>query len=671
MPQFSAVYGQDFGSTSSFTDQYRENSDLFNTDPESTSDTLAGDKEKKPKKPLESYYFGDSLKVRNVFAWQYDNRRNDIKEIAIDTALNNFQKDYPYISSEKVGSAYLGNSGGAAIPIDYFNRASANESFSLVNAFTQYIYTPDNVPFYNGKRPFSQLAYFMSGQSSKLEQQLRVTHAQNISPSSGINITYRSVGTKGAYTNQTSNQKNLSTAFNHTGKQYSIHGGYIYNMGDMRENGGMVDDREVTDTIIDLPENIQMQLEDARNRFRGNTFYYTQAYAVPFSRFSDDTGETAADKTSLYIGQGMNYTSFNKVYTDTKAYSGDFYDNWYLDSVESRDSLRESRLDINAFVQLQPYSRDGVLGLLTGGVGYLTESYYYFSPDQYVTSPHETTTEGSLYLYGSLSGKIGRFLDWGADINYTPIGYRSGDVDLKADLSLSPRIGSRPVIVDFDLLIRNETPSYWSEHYYSNHFSWNNSFGKETETRFGATLSIPDFGIELGATQSILGNKVYYDAQSLPQQCSDIVSISGIYLQKDFQAGGFHFNHRAKLQWSTDQEVVPVPLATANLLYYFEFNVVKDVLRMQLGFDGYYNTEYYGFGYNPAIAQFYNQREVEIGNYPVIDGYISGKWKRVRFLVKYQHANYNLFGDNNYFTVAHYPLNRSMFKLGISWNFYD
>lgn len=158
--------------------------------------------------------------------------------------------------------------------------------------------------------------------------------------------------------------------------------------------------------------------------------------------------------------------------------------------------------------------------------------------------------------------------------------------------------------------------------------------------------------------------------RSLPQHGGN-VSVSGLYARKDFRIGGLHLNHRVLLQFSTVQEVVPVPLASAYLSYFYEFNVVKNVLRLQIGLDGRYNTEYYAFGYNPATAQFYNQREKKLGNYPMIDVFVAAKWKRMRILAKMQHLNDNLFGDRNYFTVLHYPQNKRVFKMGFSWSFYD
>ena len=147
--------------------------------------------------------------------------------------------------------------------------------------------------------------------------------------------------------------------------------------------------------------------------------------------------------------------------------------------------------------------------------------------------------------------------------------------------------------------------------------------------------------------------------------------MSGLYLKKDFRLGGFHLNHRVLYQYSSAQEAVPVPMLSAYLSYYFEFNVVRDVLRLQIGLDGRYNTKYYAFGYNPATMQFYNQREKQLGNYPMIDAFVAAKWKRMRILAKFQHLNEDLFGSRDYFTVLHYPQNKRMFKLGFSWSFYD
>ena len=117
------------------------------------------------------------------------------------------------------------------------------------------------------------------------------------------------------------------------------------------------------------------------------------------------------------------------------------------------------------------------------------------------------------------------------------------------------------------------------------------------------------------------------------------VSLTSVYARKDFRLGGLHLDNRVLLQWSTDQEVIPVPLLSAFLSYYYEFWVVRDVLRLQIGLDGRFNTRYYAPSHNPALSVYYNQREMEVGNYPYLDAFVMGKWKRMRIFLKYQHVN--------------------------------
>ena len=75
----------------------------------------------KIRKPLESYFFDDSTRSRQSFAWRVNLERNDVTIIEVDTALNGFQNDYPFLQNN-VGSAMLGNMGGASVPLDFFLR---------------------------------------------------------------------------------------------------------------------------------------------------------------------------------------------------------------------------------------------------------------------------------------------------------------------------------------------------------------------------------------------------------------------------------------------------------------------------------------------------------------------------------------------------------------------
>jgi hypothetical protein len=338
----------------------------------------------------------------------------------------------------------------------------------------------------------------------------------------------------------------------------------------------------------------------------------------------------------------------------------------------TRDSISERVISNKFFVEAQPWDRDGAIGRLGGGIGIDAYGYSQLAMSDYLLGKYDVDKKAAWYAYGAVSGKIKRYVDWGADVKFHPSGYRSGDFALNAHIALSADFRGNPVVLTGRFSQTMQSASYWQENLFSNHYVWFNSFDKEDETRLEVSLEIPNWALELGVWQGVVSNKIYYDANSRITQSNDAISLTSLYARKDFRVGGFHFDHRVLMQWSTNQEVIPVPLASAYLSYFYECWVQKkQVLRLQIGIDGRFNTSFYAPSYNPALAVFYNQREYEMGNYPYLDAFIAAKWKRMRIFLKYQHANYGLFGNGQYLTVAGYPQNPGMFKMGISWGFYD
>ena len=640
-------------------------------------------KKERVKRPLESYHFDDTTRSTRIIVWTIDRYTNHVKNIGIDTMQTGFQIQYPNLR-EEVGDAWLGNIGAAAYPLSYFRRVnSSKHSFSRV--YDAYNFDIDDVRFFNVKKPHTRLEYIMAGQTAKLEEDFAVTHAQNVTPELGFNVDYRTRGTRGVYMWQNTRDKHLSLAANYTGKKYTVHAGYVYNNYVIRENGGLVDDRMVKDSLhnYELSTTIPMKLSDARNRIKNNSFFLTQSYGLPFKRITDNDF-TIGKAPVLFIGHEFEYNRWWRKSTDTYAgceYNNildslpnkkyNFYENWYLNSTESRDSTFESSLENRVFIQFQPWDRDGVIGVIDAGVGVDVEKFYQFRLDQYLTGNRAADTRTSYYAYGGIKGNVRKYFDWQADARIHPFGYRAGELSIGGRATASLYAKGKPISLGGYFRYEHRMPNYWEQSFYSNHFMWNNSFGFTDETRFGVTFDLPIAGFSAGFDQSVVTGHIYYGTDFKPHQHSDAVSVSSLYLREDLAIKGFHLNHRVQAQFSSAQEVIPVPLVAAYLSYYYEFNVVKNVLKLQVGIDGRYNTKYYAKGYNPATGQFYNQRDTEVGNYVYLDAFITAKWKRMRILLKLQHFNKNLWGRREYFTVAHYPLNPRIFKLGISWTFYD
>lgn len=633
-------------------------------------DTVA--KKVRERKPLESVYFDDSTRVRRIFVWSVNPQYNDIRLRSVDTLLQGtFQQDYNFMQIDGgIGSAYLGNVGSASVPLNYFSRETPQE-FSFVNVWNPFILRPSDVIFYNAKMPYSRLTYSMSGEVRAEENQFHIVLSHNVSPSTSANIVYNAESTKGLYMKQGTMDRYFATSLAHTGKRYAIHGGYIYNHGNINENGGIKNDSEIRDTVMP-PNQVAVWLDDSNNTYRGHTFWFTQSYGIPLRKQRDE--ELTIQKIpTIYIGQQFEYSLFKKNYKATR--DTVLYPDIYIDKHRTNDSIAQEMIDVKAFMQLQPYNREGILGLISAGIGNRSSQYYYYVPDfqQSRWGDGGSQNRNTTYLYGSINGKFKKYLDWGASVNYNLLGYKSGDFSGEARIRLSAytKKTQQPISLDARLKLSLTEPDFWVQSYFSNHFAWQNSFTKESSMLASVKFSVPSIGLYLGGDYALTSGKVYFDSKSRPAQATDPLSVLGVFLQKDFRAGGFHFNHRVLFQLSSSQIVAPTPLVSAYASYYFGFDVVKNVLNVQVGVDGRYQTKYYAFAYNAAISQFYNQREQELGGYPYLDAFVSAKWKRMRILVKLQHFNHNLFGGRDYFMILHQPQNPMMFKLKFSWSFYD
>ncbi len=663
------------------TNPYENDAEAEGEQPDSTRKT------RRIRKPLESYFFDDSVRALPNFRWHVRQDYNRIAVGPLDTTLTDFRIDYPFYRQD-VGDMAQGALGQTSLPLNYFRRPQSFD-FSFAEPYYAYTANMENVSFYNTKRPLIRMEYIESGQKRYREENFGIMLAQNISPTTGFNVDYKARGTRGQYIWSRTKNHNLSVAFNHTGKRYSVHAAYYNNRIEQQENGGVVGAWAIVDTTFQHPSGVPMKLADseARNLYRNNAFFVTQSYGIPLQRMTD-SDFSMAGLTAVYIGHSFQYSSWSKVYTDVRALytddrdhrdeNGDFasashsyYDDWFINPQQSRDSLYERVISNRFFVQAQPWDRNGVVGTIDAGVGIDLHTYSQFGMDDYLSGRHRRTSRTSYFAYGSVAGKIRRYVDWDADIRFYPSGYRGGDLEIGAHLALTGYIRRHPLILEGRFSMNRRSPSYWQENLFSNHYVWSSPLSKENETRFEVRFSVPDFAFEAGAWQGVVGSRIYYGPDSRIAQHGGNVGLTSVYARKDFRLGGLHLDNRVLLQWSTNQEVVPVPLLSAYLSYYYEFWVVRDVLRLQIGLDGRYHTRYMAPGYNPALSAFYNQREVEVGNYPYVDAFAMAKWKRMRIFLKYQHVNQGLFGNGEYFAVAGYPLNPGMFKIGISWGFYD
>jgi len=217
--------------------------------------------------------------------------------------------------------------------------------------------------------------------------------------------------------------------------------------------------------------------------------------------------------------------------------------------------------------------------------------------------------------------------------------------------------------------IRNDKPSYFLEHYQSNHFRWDNDFANIYRTHVGGTFSIPTRKFSLNVSVENITKYIYFNSEVLPDQYSGNIQVVAANLKQDFHFGKFTLENNIVYQLSSQPTVLPLPDFTLYHNLYFD-DLWFHVLGMQLGVNVRYHTSYYAPSYMPATGQFYTQSTTKVGNYFVVNPYLNFHLKRTRFFLEYYHVNQK-FMNEAYFSMPNYPINPAVVKMGVSWNFYD
>ena len=672
---------------------------------------------------LETFAIPDSLHYKRIVSWTHErdfHNLKDVRDAAADTSYNRSFNDYLFFNDD-LNASWLGISGS---PVQYFDWFKRNEEDNAIfySPYLSWTYTAENLPQYNTKTPFTEMAYYgtLFANQEKEEANIHVLTTQNITPALNFTLEFKRFGGNGMLKREDTANKTFVASTNYLGKKYMMHAGFINNNINRSENGGVIDESWIRDTTVDARE-IDVYLRDAGNKIKRQTVFLDQTYRIPFTFLEDlkgrkerrmneavrdsimasgdstaiaafvkaeeaklaaaaaqaDTAGIKTDITTAFIGHSSEYSVFRKTYTDkiSDAAGKEFYgDRFYINPNTSMDSLRVMRFDNKVFIRLQPWKDDAIISKLDVGIGDKLVNYFSFRPVDYVQGSNNVV-QNSLYLYAGANGQYKKYLTWDAKGKYNFLGYETNDFGIEANMSFSAypfrRAKSSPLTVGVHFETSLKEPDYYQQHLYTNHFKWDNDFGKISTTKLEASLAIPRWQLAASFGYGLLSNNIYYDSHGMVRQNTAPMSVMTAILKKNFLLWKFHLDHQAMLQLSSDPAVMPLPLVALNFRYYIQFDVVKNVMQMQIGANGTYTTQWYAPAYNPVLGVFHNQDTRKYGNCPYIDAFINIQWKKASIFIKA--VNVNMGWPNksaDYFTAAGYIAPQRAVKFGITWPFW-
>ena len=669
---------------------------------------------------LETFAIPDSMHYKRIITWKEDRHFHDVNLQKFDTTYNYHFNEYPYYG-EDINTTWLGVSGSPEQTYNYFKRADTDNAI-FYTALQRYSYSPETLPNYNTKTPYTELAYWgtLFANKEKEESNIKVLTTQNILPELNLTLEFRRYGGNGILKREDTNNRNVVIAGNYMGKRYLMHTGFIYNKVARSENGGVVDNFWIRDTTVDARE-IDVYLRDASSTTKKNTVFLDQSYRIPFTFIENLKGrkerkqqealrasimesgdslaiaallqkeaeeleekEAAADTvnnniTTAIIGHSSEYSVFRRIYQDNIDKNDEFgrkffNDRFYLNPTRSADSLRVMKFENRFFIRLQPWKSDGIVSKLDVGIGDKLANYFSFKTSDYIQGSSNTLLN-STYLYAGAKGQYKKYFTWDAKGEYTFLGYEMNDFGVHANLGFSAypfrRDKNSPLTLKAHFETTLKEPDYYEQHVCTNHYRWDNDFGKISSTKIGATLEIPRWDLNASFDYALLSNNIYYDTLGIVRQNPEPMSVMTASLQKNFKLWKFHLDHQALFQISSNKDVLPLPMLALNLRYYLQFDVVKKVMQMQIGANAAFTTKWYAPAFNPVLGVFHNQNVEEYGNCPYIDAFVNIQWKRACIFVKV--VNVNMGWPNksaDYFSAAGYIAPQRAIKFGIFWPFY-
>ena len=643
---------------------------------------------------LETFAIPDSLQYKRIISWTLDQDFHKMEAAEPDTSFNyHFFDDFPYQRND-VNASSLGVNGSPLQYYNFFNRKS-DEGVDFYDALEAWSYSPRTLPHYNTKTPYTELAYYgtLFAKKEKEADNLHLFTTQNITPAFNFSLLYNRFGGGGILANEETVNKTTAIQTNYLGKKYTMHAGYIHNMARRGENGGITDNYWIRDTLVEFREVPVTFTSNTSSRTDKKTLFLDQQLRIPFtfinrikarndSTFVFDADSLDRDITTAFIGHSTEFSTYSRSYQDVTSSlaAKEFYNNvFFYDPAASHDTLKVQKLDNKVFIRLQPWSADGAVSKLDLGIGDYLKTYR----DSTILRPLKHT-ENSAYVYAGAEGQIRNNVFWDAKAHYVFLGHDFSDFDVEANAKLSVypfrKARKSPASLSAHFETSLKEPSYYQQHMSTNHFVWDNEFSKISTTKVQGRLEIPRWRLDASVGYALLANNIYYDTEGMIRQNEDAMSVLSASLRKEFKLGPLHLDNKALFQYSSNEEVLPLPRFSFNMRYYLQFVVQRDetktrnIMQMQLGVNAWYNTPWYSPAWNPNLGVFHNQTTTKYTNGPYFDVFANVQWKRAVIFLKYQNAGRGWpLKHRDFFSSDGYIIGQNGidgFRIGVYWPFY-
>ncbi len=591
-----------------------------------------------------------------------------------------------------VSDAWLttGNYGAPGQNQIFFERPLAGEFF-FEDAIEAWMHNTANMRYYNTRIPMTLLSHSTGGDKYSNLDRTQVEFSGNVNRKTQLGGGIDYIYSKGSYEAQADKDFTWRLFGSHMGDRYEMQTFFNHYNYTTKESGGITDDRYITDpaevqggvTRVDN-KSIPTRLTSAQNHLEGSQFYLNQRYKVGFYRYRrDSVTDTVIDRTYVPVTSFIWTLDFKHGKHQFLNNSGNddrnFFDHSYLDGDGTDESTRYWRLRNTVGVSmLEGFNKWAKFGFAIYGTHEVRRYTQVNDTITGTTLPEglealpvnmaHRKTQNLMWLGGQLTKQQGSLLRYNATAQFGVLGDAAGEIDITGDVTTRFKLLGDTVSVKGYGYFKNLAVPYLLQQFVSNHYAWANSFNKTKRMRVGGELNIPFSWTNVNVGYETLNDYIYWDANGLPAQHGGAVHVLSARWRQGLHFKAFNWDNSVTLQTSSNEQVLPLPKFAIYSNLYATFTIAR-VLHVQMGVDGNYYTKYYAPAYNPATMTFHIQREMECGNFVIMNLYANFRMKQARFFVAWTHFNQKVHSGDAYFATPHYPLNPARLQVGVSVNF--
>ena len=386
----------------------------------------------------------------------------------------------------------------------------------------------------------------------------------------------------------------------------------------------------------------------------------------------------------------LKFDNYRRIYQAYKTPT-DFYANTYtVDEPLTGDSIYDktrhySLKNTFALSLLEGFNKWAKAGLKA----FITPELRHFTLPS--ATGTDTYNEHNLSFGAQLSKKQGKTFHYDAIAETWLTGEDAGQLKIDGSADLNFKLFGDTLTLTANGFFYRLNPTFYYRHYHSRHAWWDNTnMSKILHSKIQGILNYQKTRTTLRVAVDEIKNYTYFASSHTitsgkrvnhaitVNQNSGAIHLLTASLSQDFTFGPLNWESVITYQNSSNKTVLPVPTLNLYSNVYLRFKIAH-VLRCDFGADVRYFTKYYAPDYVPSLGQYAVQTNtnttgsdsrVEIGNYPVVNVYANFHLKHTRFFIMMSHLNAGT-GKKNYFYTPHYPLNQSILRFGLSWNFFN